>query len=124
MHWLICVLPLSSPLQSLDLDLSSISFIIAYRVSIILIKSNLFHKIINRYVIYDEEALAAKGGQVSLPEQEREWAKTEQDFMQAYLKRTGIHYRHYFERGQPRPKVSLFMWPAPSVGAGKSISIL
>jgi hypothetical protein len=40
---LICVLPLISSLQSLDLALSSILFVIAFRISIILIKSNLFH---------------------------------------------------------------------------------
>ena len=42
--WLICVLPSSSLLQSLDLALSSISFVLAHRISIILIKSNLFHE--------------------------------------------------------------------------------
>ena len=45
--WLICVLPLSSLLQSMDLALSSLS--------IILIKSNLFHKINNRYEIQHDQ---------------------------------------------------------------------
>ena len=49
---LICVtIPLSNPLQSLDLALSSFSFIIAYRIRIILIKSNLLHKTNNRCAI-------------------------------------------------------------------------
>jgi len=44
---LICVFSLSGPLRSLDIALSSISFSIIYSSSIILIKSNLFHKFIN-----------------------------------------------------------------------------
>ena len=43
--WLIFVLLLSSPLQTLYLALSSILFVIAYRISIVLINSNVFHKI-------------------------------------------------------------------------------
>ena len=44
---LICVtIPLINPLQSLDLALSSFSFIIAYRISIILMKSNPFHNLL------------------------------------------------------------------------------
>ena len=59
------MLPLSSPLQSLDLDLSSISFIIAYRVSIILIKSNLFHKMITQVLRQDVRGIKQGRGESS-----------------------------------------------------------
>ena len=59
------MLLLSNPSQSLDLALSSISFVLAYRISIILIKSNLFHKIIKYIKVRATKEAADKANEIA-----------------------------------------------------------
>lgn len=42
--------------------------------------------------------------------------KKQQQFIQEYYNRTGIHWRHYFDINGPRKPPVLYMWPAEHIG--------
>jgi hypothetical protein len=50
-------------------------------------------------------------------------ARTEKElkYCAEYLKKTGIHWRHYFGPTGPRPPPSLYMWPADKIGQVHSV---
>jgi hypothetical protein len=50
------------------------------------------------------------------PAQLKESTAKELQFMDDYFKRTGMLWRHYYGPEGPRPKPTLFMWPATTIG--------
>jgi hypothetical protein len=46
----------------------------------------------------------------------------EQAFMQEYLQRTGLQWRHFYGPNGPRGPPSLFMWPAAHIGQTHSVT--